>query len=166
MSRTEYEALGEFRYQIRRFLHFSEEAARAAGVEPQQHQLLLAAKALERAGTPTIKTLAGRLQIQHHSMVELVDRSVRRGLVRRTRRPPDRRHALVELKPKGERILRELSLHHRDALRVTGPALCEALGTLLKAGSGTLLNAKPGAGKASVPRRRLPAETKRRTAAD
>ena len=76
ISRTEYEALGEFRYQIRRFLHFSEEAARAAGVEPQQHQLLLAAKALERAGTPTIKTLAVRLQIQHHSMVELVASAV------------------------------------------------------------------------------------------
>src|SRR5712692_2945540 len=89
---ADYEALAELRYQIRRFLHFSEQAARAAGLEPHQHQLLLALKGLPAPGEPaSIGWLAERLQIQHHSAVELVDRLAERGLASRSRAPSDRR---------------------------------------------------------------------------
>jgi len=74
----DYRGLGEFRYQIRRFLRFSEQVAREAGIEPQQHQLLLAIKGLPEGVVASISILAERLQIQHHSAVELVDRLVER----------------------------------------------------------------------------------------
>ena len=100
---SDYEALAEFRYQIRKFLHFSERAAREAGIEPQQHQLLLAIRGFTGpAEPPSIGILAERLQIQHHSAVELVDRLVERGLVARSRGPSDRRQVLVHLTPRGE----------------------------------------------------------------
>ena len=66
-----YKAMAELRYQIRRFLRFSENAARQAGIEPQQHQLLLAVRGLPDALKPTIGVLAERMQLQHHSTVEL-----------------------------------------------------------------------------------------------
>ncbi len=112
-DRIDYQALAEFRYQIRRFLHFSEQAARAAGIEPQQHQLLLAIKGLPESLRPTIGTLADRMQLQHHSAVELIDRL--------------RREVLIELSAKGERLLRELSLYHQQELRDSGPALSQSL---------------------------------------
>src|SRR5690242_8297208 len=92
---AEYRALAEVRYHLRRFLSFSEERARTVGLEPQQHQLLLAIQGLPAGDVPTVKTLAERLQIQHHSAVELVNRSVERGLV--TKRPGlrDRREVLL-----------------------------------------------------------------------
>lgn len=136
ITRAEYEALAAFRYRIRRFLHGSEEAARAAGIEPQQHQLLLAIQGLPAACQPTIGELAERLQIQHHSAVELVDRSVDRGLVRRRRAAGDRRQVRVELLPKGEKLLRELTVHHRDALSAAASALVESLETLVAPGPG------------------------------
>ncbi len=127
----DYTALAELRYQIRRFLRFSEEASRAAGIEPQQHQLLLAIKGLPEDRMPTIGTLAERLQLQHHSAVELVDRSVQRGLVRRMRGTSDQRQVFIRLTAKGERMLRDLSMHHRDILREAGPGLAEVLNTLV-----------------------------------
>ncbi len=126
----DYAALAELRYQIRRFLRFSEEAARAAGLEPQQHQLLLALKGLPPDRKPSIGTLAERLQLQHHSAVELVDRSVQRGLVRRMRDTADQRQVFIRLTAKGERTLRDLSVHHREILREAGPLLAEVLNTL------------------------------------
>ena len=126
----DYAALAELRYQIRRFLRFSEEASRAAGLEPQQHQLLLALKGLPADRMPTVGTLAERLQLQHHSAVELVDRSVQRGLVRRLRGTADQRQVFIRLTAKGERTLRDLSVHHRDILREAGPGLAEVLSTL------------------------------------
>ena len=131
-SRTpiDYQALAELRYQIRKFLRFSEEASRATGIEPQQHQLLLALKGLPREVKPTIGALAERLQLQHHSAVELVDRSAQRNLVRRVRSTSDQRQVFIRLTAKGERILRDLSMHHRDILREAGPALVEVLNTL------------------------------------
>lgn len=130
-GRIDYQALAEFRYQIRRFLRFSEEAARSAGVEPQQHQLLLALKGLPRGERPTIRTIAERLQIQHHSAVELIDRLEKSGMVQRQRGEEDRREVLVQLSPKGERLLRELSLHHQGELRNSGPTLAQALRRLI-----------------------------------
>jgi DNA-binding MarR family transcriptional regulator len=123
----DYRALAEFRYQIRCFLRFSEQAARDAGLEPQQHQLLLAIKGLPEDTRATIGEMAERLQVQHHSMVELVDRMVKRGYVQRKRGPEDRREVLLQLTAKGERTLRELSAHHQEELRDAGPALLAAL---------------------------------------
>src|SRR5512146_1158058 len=100
INETDYRALAEFRYQIRRFVRFSERAARAAGVEPQQHQLMLAVKGMPEDEQATISNLAERLQIQHHSTVELVDRLVNRSLVTRKRGAEDRRQVLVQLTAK------------------------------------------------------------------
>jgi DNA-binding MarR family transcriptional regulator len=130
-DRIDYKALAEFRYQIRRFIHFSEQAARAAGIEPQQHQLLLAIKGLPASLRPTIRTLADRMQLQHHSAVELIDRLEKAGMVSRSRSDVDRREVFIELSAKGERLLRDLSLYHQDELRDTGPALAQTLRRLI-----------------------------------
>lgn len=127
LTLSDYQSLAELRYQIRRFLSFSEQAVRAAGLEPRQHQLLLGLKGLPRSARPTIGELAERLQIQHHSAVELVNRLSAAGYVRRTRGGDDRREVLLTLTPKGERVLRELSLHHQAELRSAGPALVNTL---------------------------------------
>jgi DNA-binding MarR family transcriptional regulator len=127
LTLSDYESLAELRYQIRCFLSFSERAARAAGLEPRQHQLMLGLKGLPRNARPTIGELAERLQIQHHSAVELVNRLTLAGYVRRHRAGEDRREVLLSLTPKGERVLRELSVHHRAELRSAGPALVKAL---------------------------------------
>jgi DNA-binding MarR family transcriptional regulator len=130
---SDYEALAEFRYQIRKFLHFSETAARASGIEPQQHQLLLAIRGLEGPGEPpSIGALAERLQIQHHSAVELVDRLVERGLVARSRDPSDRRQVLIHLTPRGESELEKLTAYHLAELRTNGPALVKALEAVVR----------------------------------
>jgi DNA-binding MarR family transcriptional regulator len=126
LTQPDYQSLAELRYQIRRFLHFSEQAARDAGLEPRQHQLMLALKGLPRGVRPRVGELAERLQIEHHSAVELVNRLAAGGLVRR-RAGHDRREVLLALTPKGERVLRELSLHHKAELRMQGPALVAAL---------------------------------------
>src|SRR5512141_2395478 len=106
INENDYQALAEFRYHIRRFLRFSERAAREAGVEPQQHQLLLAVKGMPDGTQATISELAERLQIQHHSTVELVDRLTTRALVTRKRGDEDRRQVIVQLTAKGEKLLR------------------------------------------------------------
>jgi DNA-binding MarR family transcriptional regulator len=127
LTAGDYQSLAEFRHQIRRFVYFSERAARTAGLEPRQHQLMLALKGLPAGVRPKIGELATRLQIQHHSAVELVNRLEVAGLVRRQRCTQDRREVLLELTPRGEKVLRELSLHHRAELRSQGPALLAAL---------------------------------------
>jgi DNA-binding MarR family transcriptional regulator len=127
-----YQALAELRYQIRVFLRFSEEAARKMGLEPQQHQLMLALKGLPPGMHPTIGTLAERMQIQHHSAVELVNRLSSGGLVRRSRAGEDRRQVLLCLTPKGEKVLRELSIGHKAELRSQGPALVAALERVMR----------------------------------
>ena len=123
----EYQALAEFRYQLRRFLRFSEEAARAVGLEPQQHQLLLALKGLPEEHTATVGELAGRLQIQHHSTVELIDRMVERNLIERSRDENDQRRVIISLTPYGDELLHKLSLLHHAELRSSGPALVRTL---------------------------------------
>ena len=129
---AEYRALAEFRHALRRFLAFSAEAARRAGVEPQQHQLLLALRGLTDGVPATIGALAERLGVRHHSAVELVDRMEARGLVRRTRGGGDRRQVLVRLAPHGRVLLRRLTLAHRAELGSIGPALVRSLGRLLR----------------------------------
>lgn len=124
---TDYQSLAELRHQIRRFLHFSERAARNAGLEPRQHQLLLALKGLPPGTRPRVAEIAGRMQIQHHSAVELVNRLAVRGLVRRERDAIDRREVLICLTPKAHSVLRKLSAQHKSELSLAGPTLIGAL---------------------------------------
>jgi DNA-binding MarR family transcriptional regulator len=147
LALSDYQALAELRYQIRLFLHFSEQAARKMDVEPQQHQLMLALKGLPAGLHPTIKTLAERMQTQHHSTVELVNRLARAGLVRRSRAGDDRRQVLLALTSKGEKVLSELSMGHKDELRTQGPALVAALERVMRPTKG----ARGSASKASEP---------------
>jgi DNA-binding MarR family transcriptional regulator len=134
---ADYQSLAELRYQIRRFLRFSEQAAHEAGLEPRQHQLMLTLRGLPPETRPRIGELAERMQIQHHSAVELVNRLAAGGYVRRHRGSEDRREVLLSLTPKGEKILRKLSLHHKNELRTQGPALVSALKRAMQTGNGT-----------------------------
>ena len=136
LTLADYESLAELRYQIRRFLHFSEQASRMAGLAPHQHQLMLALKGLPAKIRPRIGELAERLQIRHHSTVELVNRLSAGGYVRRHHEGKDRREVWLSLTPKGEKVLRELSLHHRAELRLHGPALIAALRRAIHRGKG------------------------------
>ena len=131
MERIDYRALAELRYRIRVFMSFSETAARARGIEPRQHQLLLAVKGLPDGVEPNVRVLAQRLCLRHHSVVELIDRLQARGLARRVQSRSDRRVALVSITARGERLLRGLSVAHQTELRSTGPALALALQALL-----------------------------------
>jgi DNA-binding MarR family transcriptional regulator len=131
ISLAEYRALAEFRYQIRRILRFSEEAAYATDLEPQQHQLLLAIKGLPPGRKATVGEIAERLQIRHHSTVELIDRLVKRGLVERHRDDEDQRRVIVSLTPQGEEILYALSQQMLTELRSTGSTFVQSLNALL-----------------------------------
>jgi DNA-binding MarR family transcriptional regulator len=127
LTLADYQALAEFRYQIRKFLHFSEEAVHAAGLERGQYQMMLAIKGLPEGVRPRIREVANRMHIQHHSAVELVNRLEAGGYVRRERAHDDRREVLLALTPKGERVLEELALHHHEELRSAAPSLVAAL---------------------------------------
>lgn len=132
LSLEEYQALAEFRFQVRRFLHFSEEHVRAHGLEPQQHQLLLAVKGLPKGCTATVGELAGRLQLKHHSVVELVNRLEKHNLVARAAGQDDRRQVIVRLTHRGSNILRRLSVAHHQELETAGPALAKALRSIAR----------------------------------
>jgi DNA-binding MarR family transcriptional regulator len=136
VSLPDYQALAAFRYEIRKFLAFSESAARAAGIEPQQHQLLLAVRGLPAELRPTIGAIAERLCVQHHTTVALVDKLEARGLLSRERGLDDRREVLLRLTPGGERLLRQLSALHREQLRGVGPSMVTALRAILDRKSG------------------------------
>src|ERR1700692_596545 len=123
LTLSDYQALAEFRYQIRKFLHFSERAVQSAGLERGQYQLMLAIKGMPEGVRPRIRELANRMQIQHHSAVELVNRLGRGGYGRRERAAEDRREVLLALTAKGERVLGDLALHHHEELRSAGPSL-------------------------------------------
>jgi DNA-binding MarR family transcriptional regulator len=140
---SDYRTLADFRHQIRRFLHFSEEAARHAGLEPQHHQLMLAVKGAPENVEPRIGYLAERLQIHHHSAVELVDRLARRRLIQRFRGEEDRREVHVKLTSKGERLLKELTLYHREELRTAAPVLLGTLKKIMDAGHSNHPGHKP-----------------------
>ena len=129
---SEYHALGDFRFQIRRFLQFSEEAAHADGLEPQQHQFLLAVRAFDGPGGPAVGDLARTLLIRHHSAVGLTDRLVERGLVKRVRGATDRREVHIRLTPEGKKKLMRLSSAHRAELLNSGPLLVASLSALLE----------------------------------
>jgi DNA-binding MarR family transcriptional regulator len=131
-SRVDYATLADVRYQLRRFLGRREEAARAAGIEPQQYALLLQLKGLEGRRSVTIGALAERLQIRHHSAVELVDRLVARRLVDRRRNGDDGRAVEVSLRPAGRAVLRRLAHFSTAELKNDGPELVSVLRRLIR----------------------------------
>lgn len=126
-----YRLLAAFRYELRKFTAFSEQAARGAGIEPQQHQLLLALRGLPPGVRPTVGMLAERLCVQPHTAVALVDKLEERDLLRRERGTGDRREVLLRITTGGDAILRKLSSLHREQLASAGPSMVEALEALL-----------------------------------
>jgi DNA-binding MarR family transcriptional regulator len=132
LSPQQYRDLAEFRRQIRKFLHFSEATVRERGIEPQQHQLLLTLQGLPDGVKPTIRELASRMFIQHHSTVELVNRLEQTGAIARASGPDDRREVWVRLTASGQASLRKLALAHRTELEGSGPQLAEALRAVLQ----------------------------------
>ena len=131
LTLADYQALAEFRYQVRKFLHFSDRAVQQAGLERGQYQLMLSIKGMAPDLRPRIRDLANQMQIQHHSAVELVNRLEAGGYVRRERATDDRREVLLALTPKGEKVLGELALHHHEELREAAPQLVGALRRLM-----------------------------------
>jgi DNA-binding MarR family transcriptional regulator len=126
---ADYRALARFRFALRVFLRFSEDAARDAGVTPNQHQLLLAVRGFPD-GAPSITDIAEWLQLRHHSAVELVDRAVEAGLVVRETDATDRRRQRLALTPHGATVLAQLSVAHRDELRRCRREMAEILNEL------------------------------------
>jgi DNA-binding MarR family transcriptional regulator len=123
LIKAQYETLAAFRYALRQFLRFSEQAAQAAGITAQQHQALLAIKGFPGRDSVTVGELAERLQLRHHSTVGLIDRLVTEKLVARASSPEDRRQVFVQLTNRGEQVLKELSSAHSKQLKRIGPEL-------------------------------------------
>jgi DNA-binding MarR family transcriptional regulator len=132
ITANEYRGLAELRYRIRRFLQEGDDTARQAQLEPQQYLLLLAIRGLPEGREATIRTLADRLSLRHHSTVELVDRMEVHGYVKRTRGREDRRQVLVSLQPRGEKLLEHVVQQRIIELRANGRALVEAISGLLE----------------------------------
>ncbi|HSD84759.1 MAG TPA: MarR family transcriptional regulator [Anaerolineae bacterium] len=130
ISKADYETLAAFRYAVRQFLHFSEEAAEAVGLTPQQHQALLTIRGFPGREQVTIRELAERLQIRHHSAVGLVNRLAKQRLVVREAAENDRRQVLITLTSRGLDMLEQLAAVHRAELRRIGPQISQLLAQL------------------------------------
>jgi DNA-binding MarR family transcriptional regulator len=126
-SKEDYQTLAEFRYALRCFLHFSENAAESAGLTLQQHQALLFIIGYPGREQVTVGELAERLQVRHHSAVGLVNRLEEQGLVERIHDRQDRRQVFIQLTDKGVGVLKGLASTHREELRHVGPDLCNML---------------------------------------
>lgn len=128
LTNDDYRALAEFRYLLRKFLRFSKDLLRAkAGANPEQYEALLAIKALESPEGLTISQLSERLQIKHHSAVNIVDRLVERSLVTRKTAETDRRLRHIQLTVKGEKFIEELASVHRKEMRNRSGEMIKAL---------------------------------------
>lgn len=147
LTTKSYRLLAAFRYEMRKFLAFSEQAARDAGIEPQQHQMLLALRGLPEGARPTIGTVAERLCVQHHTAVALVDKLERRALLLRERGSKDKREVLLRLTPEGEALLQRLSALHEQQLRVVGPGMVTALQAIVDSRDGTRAARPPKASR-------------------
>jgi DNA-binding MarR family transcriptional regulator len=134
ITSAEYRALAELRYLLRKFVREGDSVARSAGLEPQQYLLLLAIRGLPDGEEATIRALADRLALKHHSAVELIDRLESHGYVRRSRSRDDRRRVLVVLLPRGEKLLEQVARHRIGELRTSGKALVNAISALLESG--------------------------------
>ena len=129
----DYETLAEFRYLLRKFLRFSKDFLHdKAGLNPEQYEALLAIKAFAAAGGVTISQLSERLQVKHHSAVNIVDRLTERKLATRETHETDRRQRYVQLTAKGEKLIQELAVVHRKEIRSRSADLIEALERLKK----------------------------------
>jgi len=137
LTTAEYRALAELRYRIRHFLREGDAQARATGLEPQQYLLLLTIRGLPEGIEATIRELADRIALKHHSAVELVDRLEAHGYVRRSRSRDDRRRVLVSLLPRGEKLLEQVAKHRVSELRASGAALVNAISALINRTGGT-----------------------------
>jgi DNA-binding MarR family transcriptional regulator len=129
---SEYAALAELRHLIRRFLQEGDSTAKQAGLEPQQYLLLLAIRGLPVGQEASIRALADRLSLRHHSTVELIDRMEARGYVKRMRGTQDRRQVLISLQPRGEKLLEKVVLQRIIELRTNGRELVQAITALLE----------------------------------
>jgi len=132
ITEGEYSALAELRHRIRRFLQEGDTTARQAGLEPQQYLLLLAIRGLPSGQEASIRKLAERLSLRHHSTVELIDRMEARGFVKRMRGREDRRQVLISLQPRGEKLLERVVEQRIIELRHNGRALVQAITALLE----------------------------------
>jgi DNA-binding MarR family transcriptional regulator len=135
VTTAEYQALAELRYRIRVFVREGDAKARAAGLEPQQYLLLLAVRGLPANVAATIRNLAERLVLKHHSVVELVDRLVARGYVCRARSRSDRRAVLISLLPRGRKLVAQVAHQRISELRSSGVKLLTAIDALLESKS-------------------------------
>lgn len=136
LTKADYELLADFRYTLRKFLGFSEKAAAAHGLTPQQYQALLAIQGYRGRDWVTIGELAEQMRIVHHSAVGLVDRMEKLGLVRRDAAKADRRRVEVSLTAKGLRTLEKLYRAHREEHRSVGPRLIGLLRLAAEPGPG------------------------------
>jgi DNA-binding MarR family transcriptional regulator len=130
---TDYRDHADFRYAIRRFLRYSEKQARACGITPQQHMLLLIVRGHPSYPAVSIGEIAERLQLRHHSASLLVERCVHRDLLKREKDAVDRRRALVSLTDKGERILASVTQANKQELKALDDALYRLRGSLRQA---------------------------------
>jgi DNA-binding MarR family transcriptional regulator len=155
ITTAEYQALAELRYLIRKFIREGDAVAIASGLEPQQYLLLLMIRGIPKDQEATVRTLAERLALKHHSVVELIDRLEAHGYVRRNRSREDRRSVLVSLLPRGEKMLEQVAQHRISELRSTGAALVDAISALLEPGRAsratkkTSANSRKGSSKKS-----------------
>src|SRR5580698_8181271 len=124
--------MAEFRYRLRLFLHVSQTAAEEMGLRAQQYQLLQCVGGMPEGAAPTIANVAARMLLKHNSAVELVDRSVEQGLLRRSGDDADHRRILLRVTPRGERILASLSQFHTRELEQSGPELVRALDRIVR----------------------------------
>jgi DNA-binding MarR family transcriptional regulator len=133
LTKTEYQAIAAFRFELRRFLAFSEGAAASAGLPPQQHQALLAIAGFAGSGAPTIGALVEQLLIAPHTAAELAQRMADAGLVVKVPSATDRRRVELFLTERAEALLQRLTAAHLQELLTLEPTLAKALGRLSKA---------------------------------
>jgi DNA-binding MarR family transcriptional regulator len=131
ITTAEYLALAELRYRIRHFLQEGDAAAKRSKLEPQQYLMLLTIRGLPAGAASTIRTLAERLALKHHSAVELIDRLQAHGLVRRSRSEADRREVLVSLSARGAKLLEQVARQRLGELRARGAALVDAINAVV-----------------------------------
>jgi DNA-binding MarR family transcriptional regulator len=130
VSRADYRLLAGFRNALREFVHFSEEASRAAGIPPHQHQAMLAIAGAVESGHITVGQLAEQLQIKHQSAVGLANRMESKGLVNKKHNPIDKRQVFIGLTAAGERVLEDLSAAHKAEIARISPVLKKILNNL------------------------------------
>jgi DNA-binding MarR family transcriptional regulator len=176
ISDTEYRALAELRYRIRHFIQQGDAAAQRSNLEPQQYLMLLAIRGLPLGAVATIRTLAERMALKHHSAVELIDRLESHGLVRRSRSEGDKREVRVSLLPQGLRLLDRVASERISELKASGAALADAITALVERKHSSRMVAeinemaevlhRPGISRSATPRKQnrkpMPRGRKRR----